>query len=207
MIAATATAAANVIRIARRRRPRPAPLGLGTLFVVVWWGMDEWGGCTSDAPQPSVRLPPFPQQHDARTQARTQDLHDSIRICCCRHRDSGLGLCRASTVSWARRYYFLGANWRYKSSTSSCVRGVLPQYTGLTTAAAEVVVFLLGRRKRLVVPPSLFFSSSFSSFLASCVFSVGVGARESCQHSFGNRNSPPPPPPPSFCRCVTQNTA
>lgn len=64
-----------------------------------------------------------------------------------------------------------------------------------------------GRRKRLVVPPSLFFSSSFSSFLASCVFSVGVGARESCQHSFGNRNSPPPPPPPSFCRCVTQNTA
>lgn len=68
---ATATAAAKVVRIARRRRPRPAPLGLGTLFVVVWWGMDEWGGCTSDAPQPSVRLPPFPQQHDARTQART----------------------------------------------------------------------------------------------------------------------------------------
>lgn len=144
MIAATATAAANAIRIARRRRPRPAPLGLGTLFVVVWWGMDEWGGCTSDAPQPSVRLPPFPQQHDARTQARTQDLHDSIRICCCRPRDSGLGLCRASTVSWARRYYFLGANWRYKASTSSCVRGVLPQYTGLTTAAAEVVVVLVG---------------------------------------------------------------
>lgn len=165
---ATATAAAKVVRIARRRRPRPAPLGLGTLFVVVWWGMGEWGGCTSDAPQPSVRLPPFPHQHDARTHARTQDLHDSIRICCCRPRGSGpVSREHGLFLGRARRYYFLGANWRCKASTSSCVRGVLPQYTGLTTAAAEVVVVLgsWGRRKRLVTPPCF-----LPSFLASCVF-------------------------------------
>lgn len=208
MTAATATAAANVIRIARRRRPRPAPLGLGTLFVVVWWGMDEWGGMHKRRTPTQRQTPPL-SSAARRTHASTHARFARF--------DSHMLL--PTQRFWAgpvsREHGFLGTT----VLLSRCKLALQSFHLQLRTRCSTTVYGLdhggggscgrscWGRRKRLVVPPSLFFSSSFSSFLASCVFSVGVGARESCQHSFGNRNSPPPPPPPSFCRCVTQNTA
>lgn len=128
---ATATATAKVVRIVRRR-PRPAPLGLGTSS---WWCGGGWmngGDAQATHPNPASEPPPFSTTHARKI--------CTIRFTYAAADPEVLGwacVSRAWFVSWARRYNLLGANWRYKAPTSSCVRGVLLQYTGLTTAAAE----------------------------------------------------------------------
>lgn len=144
---------------------------------------------------PTQRQNP-PLLHDA----RTQDLHDSIHICCCRPGGSGLGLCLASMVC------FLGTTVQL----ARCELALQSSHLQLRTRCSTTVYGLdhggggklsSWRRKRLVAPPSLF----FHLFLSSCDFVRVLAQGGEYSKEVTWEQEYPPPPPALFSLCNAEH--